>query len=112
MYSYHSSRNLTIRPLNTIAVDLNPDEDALPNFASVNRATIQSATYFTIQKVTLVMDSAEQIRNSCVVNFNNSQSFNFSFNLNLIDSSDGQVVCSQNISIHNDYAYCIIIYVD
>ena len=76
-------------------VDLNPDEDTLPNFASVNRAAMQNAANFTMQKVTLVMmDFTEQIKNNCVINFNNFQSFNFSFNLNLIDSSDGQVVCS------------------
>ena len=75
-------------------VDLNPDDDTLPSFASVNRAAMQNAANFTIQKVTLVMHFAEQIKNSCVVNFNNFQNFNSSFNLNLIDSSDGQVVCS------------------
>ena len=79
-----------IHPLNTIVIDLDPDEDTLSNFASVNRATEQNPA-FTVQKTLLVAHSTEKM-NNCLINFNNSQSFNYSFNLNLIDSSDGQVV--------------------
>ena len=85
---------MTIRPLNAIVIDLNPDKDTLPNFASVNRATMQNPASFTLQKVTLVMHFEEQIKTSCDINFKNSLSFNVSFNLNLIDLSNGQVVCN------------------
>ena len=92
VYSYHSPRNQTIRPLNTIVVDLDSSEDIFPSFASVTRAAMQNAT-FTVQKISLVTHFAEQLKNSCVINNQNSQRFNFTFRLNLIDSSDGQVVC-------------------
>ena len=94
IYSYYTPRSLTIRPLNTIVIDLKPDEDALPNFASVSRATMQNLA-FTAQQTTLVVHYAENIKNSCLINFNNSLSFEYSFNLNLIDSSDGQVVSNR-----------------
>ena len=82
---------MTRRPLNTIVVDLDIDED-LPSFASVNKATIQNNTSHTVQKVTLVKHYAEQLKNSCVINYQNSQYLNLDFSLSLIDSSDGQVV--------------------
>ena len=92
IYSYRSPTNLTIRPLNNIVVDLNLEEDTLPSFASVNRATMQNSPY-TVQKLALVLHSAEQLENICVVNYQNSKYFNLSFSFNLIDSSNGQVVC-------------------
>ena len=83
-----------MRPLNTIVVNLHPDEDPLSSFASVNKATMQSNAPYTVQKVTLVNHHAEQLKNSCVINYQNSQSLNLNFSLSLIDSSDGQVVSS------------------
>ena len=94
IYSYYTPRSLTMHLLNTIVVDLDPDKDALPNFASVNRATMQNPG-FTVQKTTLVLHSADKIKNNCLINFDNSLSFKYSFHLNLIDSSDGQVVSMQ-----------------
>ena len=104
VYSYHSPRNLTIRPLNTIAVNLDSSEEIFPSFASVTRATMQNAA-FTVQKVTLVKYFAEQLKNSCVINNQNFQSFNFNFRLNLIDSSDGQVVCIVRYRQNQMYSY-------
>ena len=93
VYSFLSPTNLATRPLSIIVVDLNPDEDLLPSFASINRATMQNSPY-TMQKVTLVMNLAEQIKTDCAINYKNFLNFNFNFSLSLIDSSDGQVVGS------------------
>ena len=98
VYSYQSPRDLTAYPLSVIVVDLNPDEDALPTFASVNRATMYSSPY-TMQKVALVMHFAEELQSFCTVNYQNFLNFHLNFSLNLIDSSDGRVVCNQSIGI-------------
>ena len=98
VYSYISLRNLITRPLSVIIIDLNPDEGTLPTFASVNRATMQNSPY-TVQNVQLVMPNAKQFDNNCTINHQNSLNLHHKFSLNLIDLSDGQVVCSQNIRI-------------
>ena len=103
MYSYQSHRDSTAYPLSVIVVDLNPDEDVLPTFASVNRATMYNSSY-TVQKIALVMYFAEQLESYCTVNHKNFLNFHHNFSLNLIDSSDGRVVCNQNIGIQ-----CMII---
>ena len=100
VYSYISVRNLTTRPLSVIIVDLNPDGSTLPTFASVNRATMQNSPY-TIQNIRLVMPNAKQFENNCDINHNNSLNLHRKFSLNLIDSSDGQMVCNQNIRLQN-----------
>ena len=93
VYSYPSPRNLATSPLSIIVVDLDPDEDLLPSFASVNRAAMQNSP-FTMQKVALVMNFAEQLKNNCLINHKNSLTFNRNFILSLIDSTDVQVVRS------------------
>jgi len=80
--------------LNTIVVDLNTNEDSIPSFASVNKVTMQNNAPHTVQKIALVMQYAEQLKNSCTINYQNFQYFNLNFSLSLIDSSDGQVVSS------------------
>ena len=98
VYSYISLKNLTTHSLSVIVVDLNPDEGTLPTFASVLRATMQKSPY-TVQSVRLVMRYTEEFRNNCIVNHQNLLNLYHKFSLNLIDSSDGQVVCNQNIRI-------------
>ena len=98
VYSYTSLKNLTTHSLSVIVVDLNPDEGTLPTFASVNRATMQKSPY-TIQSVRLVMRYTEEFKNNCTVNHQNLLNLYHKFSLNLIDLSDGQVVCNQSIRI-------------
>ena len=98
VYSYISLKNLTTHSLSVIVVDLNPDEGTLPTFSSVLRATMQKSPY-TVQSVRLVMRYTEEFRNNCIVNHQNLLNLYHKFSLNLIDSSDGQVVCNQNIRI-------------
>ena len=106
VYSYISLKNLTTHSLSVIVVDLNPDEGTLPTFTSVNRARMQKSPY-TIQNVRLVMRYTEEFKNNCTVNHQNLLNLHHKFSLNLIDSSDGQVVCNQSIRIQEIYfAYC------
>ena len=81
VYSYR--RNPTSNPSNIIVVDLQP-EDAVLSFAPVSKITTQN--------VSLVMHNSDQLKN-CTFNYDNSYNFSSNFNLNLIDSSTGQVVC-------------------
>ena len=81
VYSYR--RNPTSNPSNIIAVDLQ-SEDAVLSFAPVSKITTQN--------VSLVMHNSDQFKH-CIFNYDNSYNFSSNFNLNLIDSSTGQVVC-------------------
>ena len=91
VYSYYSPNNLAANPSNVIFVNLyHNNEDSVLRFASVNKAT---ATSQPGQKISLVLHNAEQLKSSCITNYDNSHNFNFNFSLNLIDSSDGQLVC-------------------
>ena len=84
VYSYN--RNPTSNPSSVIVVDLEP-EHAVLSFASVVETTMQN--------VSLVMYNTDQLEH-CTFNYNNSYYFTSQFNLNLIDSSKGQVVCNFN----------------
>ena len=91
VYSYYSPNNLAANPSSTIFVDLDPNRtDSVLRFASVNKATAMS---YTVQRTSLVLRDSEQLENTCKVNYRDSQVFSMSFSLNLIDSSDGQLVC-------------------
>ena len=91
VYSYYNPKNLETNPLGIVFVDLDHAEDAFPSFASVDKATI---TTHTVQKASLVLHNAEQLNRLCIINYQNSQYFIYSFTLSLIDSSNGQVVCN------------------
>jgi len=83
VYSYY--RNPAAQPSNVLVVDLNPLEEVASNFASVNDMTLQNTS--------LVLHDGEQQMNNCAINQRSSFSFPSSFTLNLIDSSNGQMVC-------------------
>ena len=85
LYSY--SRNAISNPSNIIVIDLEP-QHAVLSFASVNKVTMQNTS--------LVLQNTDQLQN-CIFNYNNSYIFTSEFNLNLIDSSKGQVVCNFSI---------------
>lgn len=87
VYSY--TRNPMSNPLNIIVVDLKP-EDAVLSFAPVSKITTQN--------VSLVMHNSDQLKH-CSFNFDNSYNFSSNFNLNLVDSSTGQVVCKFDMYI-------------
>ena len=90
VYSYHSPKDLTTNPSNLVYVNLDPKTDSILRFASVNKATA------TVQKISLAMHN-ELLKTDCIVGNKNSQYFNYSFSLNLIDSSDGQLVCINSL---------------
>ena len=91
VYSYYTPNNLAANPSSIIYVDLYPNrEDSVLRFASVNKATDRSYTY-TVQRISLVLRNSEELE--CKVNYQNSLCLNLNFSLNLIDSSDGQLVC-------------------
>ena len=81
VYSYHSPKDLTTNPSNLLSVNLDPETSSILRFASVNKATT------TVQKISLALRN-ELLKTDCIVGYKNSQYFNYSFNLNLIDSSD------------------------
>ena len=88
VYSYYRySRDYTS---NVIVVDLDPVEDTLSSFASVNRMMPNKSP--PVQQVVLVKHNAVQLQH-CVVNFKNAYTFLSKFILSLIDSSNGAVVC-------------------
>lgn len=97
VYFYHTPRNLATTTSNILFINLDSNTDSVLRFASVNKAT---ATPRTAQKISLMLLNAEQLKRDCIVNYQNSQYFNYTFSLNLIDSSDGQLVCKFTISIH------------
>ena len=82
IYSYN--RNTSSNPPSNIVINLEP-EHAVLSFASVSKVTMQ--------KTSLVLHNANQQQN-CIFNYNNSHVFPSKFELNLIDSSKGQVVCN------------------
>ena len=90
VYSYHGPKDLTTNPSNLLSVNLDPETSSILRFASVNKATT------TVQKISLALRS-ELLKTDCIVGYKNSQHFNYSFNLNLIDSSDGQLVCINSL---------------
>ena len=107
VYSYQNPKYLAANPSRTIFIDLDSHTDSILGFASVNKAT---ATSHTVQKISLVLHNAEQLKSDCVVNYRNSQLFNNSFSLNLIDSSDGQLVCKFTyvfVTMVDCMLYCI-----
>ena len=97
VYSYQSPKDLARSPSNLVYVNLDPKTDSLLRFASVNKATT------TMQKISLALRN-EQLKTDCIVDYKNSQYFNYSFSLNLIDSSDGQLVCV-NSFLYNALQY-------
>ena len=88
VYSYN--RNAISNPASIIVIDLEP-EHAVLSFASVNKVTMQNTS--------LTLQNADQLRN-CIFNYNNSYVFASEFNLNLIDSSKGQVVRTYAILVY------------
>ena len=90
IYSYHNPKSLARNPSSIVFIDLDPNTDFVLRFASVDKAT---ATSHTVQKISLVLRNVEQLKSDCIVNYQNPQKFNHTFSLNLIDSSDGQLVC-------------------
>ena len=88
VYSY-STYPILAYPSNVIVVDLDPIEDSLSNFASVNRMMTNKPPH--MQQLALVMHNDDQIEN-CKINFKNTYNFSSYFMLNLIDSSNGAVV--------------------
>lgn len=88
VYSY--SRNLVSNPSNVIVIDLKP-EDAVLSFASVSKMS-----QMTTQNISLVLHNTDQLKN-CTFNYDNFYNFSSNFNLNLVDSSTGQVVCNFNM---------------
>ena len=88
VYSY--SRYPIIYPSNVIVVDLDPAEDILSSFASVNR--MMTNQRYPIQQFALVMRNADLLQ-KCKENFQNTYNFSSYFVLSLIDSSNGAVVC-------------------
>lgn len=88
VYSYYRySRDY---PSNVIVVDLDPVEDTLSSFASVNRMMPNESP--PVQQVVLVKRNADQLQH-CAANFKNTNIFSSKFILSLIDSSNGAVVC-------------------
>ena len=87
VYSYN--KNLNSNPLNIIVVDLKPN-GAVLSFASVNKITLQNTS--------LVLHDADKLQN-CTFNYDNSHNFSSEFKLNLIDLSNGQVVCKFIVAI-------------
>jgi len=71
-------------------VDLDPAEDILSSFASVNR--MMTNQRYPIQQFALVMRNADLLQ-KCKENFQNTYNFSSYFVLSLIDSSNGAVVC-------------------
>ena len=91
VYSYYTPDNLTASPSSLIYVNLDPNRNnSVPRFTSVNKATGMS---YTVQRTSLVLRNSEQLESKCLSNNQNDQYFNLSFSFNLIDSSDGQLVC-------------------
>ena len=84
VYSYY--RNPIAQPSNVLVVDVDPHEEIASDFAAVNNVTLQNTS--------LVMNNGELQMNNCAINQRSSFSFPSSFMLNLIDSSNGQVVCT------------------
>ena len=105
VYSYYNPKNLATTSSSIIFINLGPDTDSILGFASVNKAT---ATSHTVQKISLVLHNEEQLKSDCIVNYRNSQLFNNSFSLNLIDSSDGQLVCKFTYVYITMIVCCII----
>ena len=100
VYFYHTPRNLATTTSSILFINLDSNIDSVLRFASVNKAP---ATSHTVQKVSLVLRNAEQlIKSDCITNYQNSQYFNYNFSLNLIDSSDGQLVCKFIIIQYNN----------
>ena len=87
IYSYN--RNPTSNPSSIIDVDLEPQHTVL-SFAFVTETTMQNAS--------LVMYNTDQLQR-CIFNYDNSYYFTSQFNLNLIDSFKGQVVCNFSIEM-------------
>ena len=88
VYSYY--RNSRDYSSSIIVVDLDPVEDTLSNFASVNRMMPNESP--PVQQMALVMRNAVQLQN-CIANFKNAYNFSSKFVLSLVDSSNGEVVC-------------------
>ena len=86
VYSYH--KNPTASPSDIIEVDLSSVKDITSSFAAVN-------SNGTLQRTALIMRNSNQLQNICSVNQKTYQNFLSSFVLHLIDSSNGQVVCTQ-----------------
>ena len=91
VYFYHTPKNLAKSPSCIVFIDLDSSTGSVLKFASVKKAT---ATSRTVQRISLSLRNAQKLKSGCIENYRNSQYFNFSFSLSLIDSSDGQLVCS------------------
>ena len=91
VYSYYTPNNLAANPSSIIFVDLDPNKsNSVLRFASV-KATDRS---YKVQRTSPVLHKSEELESKCKVNYRNSQLYlDLSFSLNLIDSSDGQLVC-------------------
>ena len=86
VYSYAAPLNSITGVLSGIVIDLGHTENAQVGFASISRmgATKQSIS-FVIHNAYWLQDSSKNIKNN--------ESHTFRFALNLVDSSNGQLVC-------------------
>lgn len=87
VYSYVAPFNSATGVLSSIVIDLSYNEGAGIGFASTSRMNV------TRQKVSFIIHNAYWLQDGSNKLLKNSSN-TFSFALNLIDSSNGQVVCS------------------
>ena len=89
VYFYHTPKILATNPSSIAFISLDSNSSSVLRFASVKKAT---GTSHTVQKISLSLHNEEKLKSDCKTNFQNSLYFNFTFGLNLIDSTDGQLV--------------------
>ena len=87
VYSYATPFNSSSGVLSSIVIDLSHTENMQVGFASISR------TGATRQNISFVIHNAYWLQNSSK-NFKDNNSHIISFALNLVDSSNGQVVCT------------------
>lgn len=103
IYSYNSPKNGRTYPPNIFIADTVSNDDSLLRFASINKTKVNEAT----QSMSLVWRNAKLLQNNCKENYDNSWHFNSTFFiLNLIDSSNGEVVRKNKFWFYL-YTYCI-----
>lgn len=86
VYSYAAPFNSPSGVLSSIVIDLNRTENTQVGFASISRMGT------TKQNISFVIHNAYWLQNSSK-NLKDNKSHIISFALNLVDSSNGQVVC-------------------
>ena len=86
VYSYAAPLNSATGVLSSIVVDLSHTENSQVGFASISRMGA------TRQKMSFIIHNAHWLQDNSK-SFKNNESHIFSFTLNLVDSSNGQVVC-------------------